>query len=137
MAKGELDQQIETQYPKSVMADLQNMVRHLSDTIAQVRSAATELTHSSDQLMATSDSNNQQIRLQSSEAEQMATAISEESFTDGFMRRFNVVIAEQEKNQQGKLFPTFDLDYKSTKLPEDLAELYSGHIDEDATSRKA
>mgnify|MGYP002651796542 CR=1 FL=1 len=81
LAKGELDQQIETQYPNSVMADLQNMVRHLSDTIAQVRSAATELTHSSDQLMATSDSNNQQIRLQSSEAEQMATAINQMAAT--------------------------------------------------------
>lgn len=63
--------------------------------------------------------------------EQMATAISEESFTDGFMRRFNVVIAELEKNQQGKLFPTFDLDYKNTKLPEDLAELYSGQVEDD------
>ena len=97
LAKGELDQQIETQYPNSVMADLQNMVRHLSDTIAQVRSAATELTHSSDQLMATSDSNNQQIRLQSSEAEQMATAINQMAATVSEVANYaaSAAIAEQ------------------------------------------
>lgn len=81
LARGELDQQIETPYPNSVMADLQNMVRHLSDTIQQVRSAATELTHSSDQLLSTSDSNNQQIRLQLNEAEQIASAINQMAAT--------------------------------------------------------
>ncbi|MVW75551.1 methyl-accepting chemotaxis protein [Pseudomonas sp. R-22-3w-18] len=81
LAKGELNQRIETRYPNSVMGDLQNMVRHLADTITQVRSAASELTLASDQLLTTSDSNNQQIRLQSSEAEQMATAINQMAAT--------------------------------------------------------
>ncbi|WP_374416877.1 methyl-accepting chemotaxis protein [Ectopseudomonas oleovorans] len=103
LAKGELDQQIETQYPNSVMADLQNMVRHLSDTIAQVRSAATELTHSSDQLMATSDSNNQQIRLQSSEAEQMATAINQMAATVSEVANYAASAAAATRNAGGEV----------------------------------
>lgn len=103
LAKGELDQQIETQYPNSVMADLQNMVRHLSDTIAQVRSAATELTHSSDQLMATSDSNNQQIRLQSSEAEQMATAINQMAATVSEVANYAANAAAATRNAGGEV----------------------------------
>ncbi|MDP3977725.1 MAG: methyl-accepting chemotaxis protein [Pseudomonas sp.] len=77
LAAGELSQRIDTRYPHSVMGALHNMLGRLTDTIAQVRSAAGELSLSSEQLLTTSDSNNQQIRLQSSEAEQMATAINQ------------------------------------------------------------
>jgi methyl-accepting chemotaxis protein len=81
LANGELNQGIQTNYPNSVMGALQDMVKHLADTITQVRGAASELTLASDQLLTTSDSNNQQIRLQSSEAEQMATAINQMAAT--------------------------------------------------------
>ena len=81
LADGELNQRIQTRYPDSVMGALQDMVKHLAETITQVRSAAGELTLSSDQLLTTSASNNRQIRLQSSEAEQMATAINQMAAT--------------------------------------------------------
>jgi methyl-accepting chemotaxis protein len=81
LARGELNQRIDTHYPDSVMGAVQDMVKHLSETITQVRSAAGELTLSSSQLLATSADNNQQLRLQSSEAEQMATAINQMAAT--------------------------------------------------------
>jgi methyl-accepting chemotaxis protein len=81
LAAGELNLRVETRHPDSVMGALQNMLKHLSDTILQVRSAALELNDSSAQLLATSQSNNQQIRLQSSEAQQMATAINQMAAT--------------------------------------------------------
>lgn len=81
LADGELNQRIDTLYPHSVMGALHNMLGRLTETIAQVRSAAGELSLSSEQLLTTSDRNNQQIRLQSSEAEQMATAINQMAAT--------------------------------------------------------
>jgi methyl-accepting chemotaxis protein len=81
LARGELNQRIETHYPDSVMGAVQDMVKHLSETITQVRSAAGELTLSSGQLLTTSSNNSQQLRLQSSEAEQMATAINQMAAT--------------------------------------------------------
>ena len=81
LAAGELNQRIDTLYPHSVMGALHNMLGRLTETIAQVRSAAGELSLSSEQLLTTSDRNNQQIRLQSSEAEQMATAINQMAAT--------------------------------------------------------
>ncbi|KHO66109.1 chemotaxis protein [Pseudomonas flexibilis] len=81
LADGELGQRIQTRYPHSVMGALQDMVKRLIDTITQVRGAAGELTSASDQLLTTSDRNNQQIRLQSSEAEQIATAINQMAAT--------------------------------------------------------
>jgi methyl-accepting chemotaxis protein len=81
LARGELNQRIETNYPDSVMGAVQDMIKHLSETITQVRSAAGELTLSSSQLLTTSADNNQQLRLQSSEAEHMATAIKQMAAT--------------------------------------------------------
>ena len=75
LARGELGQRIETRYADSVMGAVRDMAGHLAETITQVRHAAAELAQAADQLLATSASNNQQIRLQSSEAEHMATAI--------------------------------------------------------------
>ncbi|MFY0664308.1 MAG: methyl-accepting chemotaxis protein [Natronospirillum sp.] len=77
LADGELGIQINTRYPNSVMGDMRTMVERLKVIITEVRSAAEELTESSAQLRATSRDNNQQIQVQSSEAEQMATAINE------------------------------------------------------------
>lgn len=81
LANGELNQRIETRYPNSVMGATADMIRHLADTITEVRNAAVELSVSSAQLLATSDNNNQQIHLQSREAEQMAAAINQMAAT--------------------------------------------------------
>ncbi|WP_394240566.1 methyl-accepting chemotaxis protein [Halopseudomonas laoshanensis] len=81
LANGKLNQRIETRYPNSVMGATAAMIKHLSDTIAQVRNAAVELSVSSAQLLATSENNNQQIHLQSREAEQMAAAVNQMAAT--------------------------------------------------------
>jgi methyl-accepting chemotaxis protein len=81
LADGELDQDIQTDYPQSVMGALQDTVERLAGIIREVRAAAEELTNSSSELESTSDSNSQQIRLQASEAEQMAAAVNEMAAT--------------------------------------------------------
>ena len=81
LADGELNQRIQTRYPDSVMGALQDMIKRLIDTITQVRGAAGELTLASDQLLTTSESNSRQIRLQSRDAEQIATAINQMAAT--------------------------------------------------------
>ncbi|WP_296185468.1 methyl-accepting chemotaxis protein [Pseudomonas sp. UBA1879] len=77
LASGELTHAIETPYPDSVMGALKVTSAHLSATIHQVRAAAMDLMGSSSQLRSTSDSNSEQMRLQASETEHMATAINQ------------------------------------------------------------
>jgi methyl-accepting chemotaxis protein len=81
LAAGELTDKIETSYPDSVMGALKATNLHLSGTITEVRSAAAALTHSSAQLLSSSDSNSEQMRLQASETQQMATAINQMAAT--------------------------------------------------------
>ncbi len=81
LAAGELTDKIETSYPDSVMGALKATNLHLSATITEVRSAAAALTHSSAQLLSSSDSNSEQMRLQASETQQMATAINQMATT--------------------------------------------------------
>lgn len=81
LADGELDQDIRTHYPDSVMGALQGTVERLAGIIREVRAAAEEMTNASSDLESTSDSNSQQIRLQASEAEQMAAAVNEMAAT--------------------------------------------------------
>ncbi|MCF7532831.1 methyl-accepting chemotaxis protein [Pseudomonas sp. P2498] len=81
LAAGELTDKIETTYPDSVMGALKATNLHLSATITEVRSAAAALTHSSAQLLSSSDSNSEQMRLQASETQQMATAINQMAST--------------------------------------------------------
>ncbi|MEX6666910.1 methyl-accepting chemotaxis protein [Pseudomonas sp. W2-17] len=81
LAAGELTDNIETSYPNSVMGALKATNLHLSATITEVRSAAAALTHSSAQLLSSSDSNSEQMRLQASETQQMATAINQMATT--------------------------------------------------------
>jgi methyl-accepting chemotaxis protein len=81
LASGELNDTIETKYPDSVMGALKATTTHLSATITQVRSVAMELMGSSSQLRSSSDSNSEQMRLQTSETERMATAISQMNAT--------------------------------------------------------
>lgn len=81
LASGELNDPINTRYPNSVMGALKTTTTHLSATITQVRSVALELMGSSSQLRASSDSNSEQMRLQTSETERMATAISQMNAT--------------------------------------------------------
>lgn len=103
LANGELNQRIQTHYPDSVMGALQDMVKHLTDTITQVRSAAGELTLASDQLLTTSDSNNQQIRLQSNEAEQMATAIKQMAATVNEVANYAATAASATRNADSEV----------------------------------
>jgi methyl-accepting chemotaxis protein len=81
LAAGQLTDSIETAYPDSVMGALKATNLHLSATITEVRSAATALTHSSAQLLSSSDSNSEQMRLQADETQQMATAINQMAST--------------------------------------------------------
>ncbi|MDI9243901.1 methyl-accepting chemotaxis protein [Marinobacter sp. CHS3-4] len=81
LADGELDQEIQTDYPDSVMGAVQDTINRLAQIIQEVRSAAEELSKSSSELESTSESNSQQIRVQASEAEQMATAVNEMAAT--------------------------------------------------------
>jgi len=81
LANGELNQVITTIYPESVIGAVRDTVKRLSGIIEQVRAASVDLSEAADQLLSTSDSNNQQIRLQSRESEQMATAIHQMAAT--------------------------------------------------------
>lgn len=103
LASGELNQRIQTRYPESVMGALQDTVKHLAETITQVRSAARELTLASYQLLTTSDSNNQQIRLQSSEAEQMATAINQMAATVNEVANYAASAASATRNADSEV----------------------------------
>lgn len=81
LANGELNQNITTAYPRSIMGAARDTVNRLSGIIEQVRTASVDLSEAADQLLGTSDSNNKQIRLQSRESEQMATAIHQMAAT--------------------------------------------------------
>ena len=81
LAAGDLQQRIDTRYPDSVMGVLKTALSRLADTITQVRLAAQEVNHSSTLLSATSITNNDQINLQTREAEQVATAITQMAAT--------------------------------------------------------
>ncbi|MFP3847821.1 methyl-accepting chemotaxis protein [Pseudomonas sp. W5-01] len=81
LAAGELTDKIETAYPDSVMGALKATNVHLSATITEVRSAAAALNHSSAQLLSSSDSNSEQMRLQASETQHMAAAVNQMATT--------------------------------------------------------
>lgn len=81
LAAGDLNQTISTNYPDSVMGVLKDTLTHLADTIQQVRIAAQEVNYSSNQLSATSSVNNEYLSLQTSEAEQVAAAITQMAAT--------------------------------------------------------
>ena len=81
LSDGILDQDIQTKYPDSVMGALRDTVEHLAGIIREVRQSASELARNSSELLSTSDNNNRQIRIQSEEAEQMATAINQMAAT--------------------------------------------------------
>lgn len=77
LADGKLDQQIVTKYPNSVMGTLGTTLQRIAGIISDVRATADHLTQSSADLRDTSDRNNEQIQVQSHEAEQMAAAVNE------------------------------------------------------------
>ncbi|EPN64381.1 methyl-accepting chemotaxis protein, partial [Pseudomonas syringae pv. actinidiae ICMP 19096] len=81
LADGDLQQNISTEYPDSVMGVLKTALGRLSETITQVRMAAQEVSQSSTVLLAASSSNNAQVMVQTREAEQVATAISQMAAT--------------------------------------------------------
>ncbi|RDS91734.1 methyl-accepting chemotaxis protein [Pseudomonas fluorescens] len=81
LAAGDLNQTISTKYPGSVMGVLKDALGHLEETIQQVRKAAQEVNHSSNQLSAASSTNNEQTSFQTREAEQVAAAIMQMAAT--------------------------------------------------------
>jgi len=103
LAGGALDQRIETRYPNSVMGAVKDMSTRLGDTIAQVRSAASELNLASDQLRATSANNNRQLQAQSEEAEQMAAAINQMAATVNEVAGYAGTAASATRNADGEV----------------------------------
>ncbi|BAP45671.1 methyl-accepting chemotaxis protein [Pseudomonas sp. LJDD11] len=81
LAAGDLQQNLTTRHPASVMGVLKSALARLSQTITQVRAAAHEVSHASAQLTATSAQNNEHISRQTREAEQIATAITQMAST--------------------------------------------------------
>lgn len=81
LAAGDLQQTITTAHPDSVMGVLKIALTRLSETITEVRTAAQEVSQSSTVLSAASSANNTQIMVQTREAEQVATAISQMAAT--------------------------------------------------------
>ncbi|KPA90228.1 MULTISPECIES: methyl-accepting chemotaxis protein [Pseudomonas] len=81
LANGQLDGVIDTRHPNSVMGALKTSNRHLAETITQVRAVAHDLMGSSSQLLASSESNNEQMRVQTGETERMATAVNQMAAT--------------------------------------------------------
>lgn len=81
LADGDLNQTITTRYPGSVMDVLGKALANLRGTIGQVRLAASQLSQSSVQLQTASSSNNEQISLQTFEAQQIAAAITQMATT--------------------------------------------------------
>ncbi len=81
LANGQLDGVIETRHPNSVMGALKTSNRHLAETITEVRAVAHDLIGSSSQLQASSDSNSEQMRLQTGETQRMATAVNQMAAT--------------------------------------------------------
>ncbi|MDO9321941.1 MAG: methyl-accepting chemotaxis protein [Pseudomonas sp.] len=77
LADGQLLQQLTTRYPNSVMGILHASLGNLAQTIVQVRSAAEQLATAATTLQVTADNNQQQIRVQSDEAQQMAAAVNQ------------------------------------------------------------
>ncbi|WP_420848488.1 methyl-accepting chemotaxis protein [Phytopseudomonas seleniipraecipitans] len=94
LAAGELQQSITTRYPNSVMGMLHTALNRLADTMAQVREAAREVTDSSTQLSYTSASNNEHISVQTQEAEQVATAVTEMAATAGVVSGYGSQAAD-------------------------------------------
>lgn len=103
LAAGKLDQPIQTRYPESVMGTLKLTMSRLRDTMREVTQAAEALTLSSGQLLKTSDSNNQQIRLQSTEAQQMATAINQMAATVNEVASYAASAARATRNADGEV----------------------------------
>ncbi|KRP58779.1 methyl-accepting chemotaxis protein [Pseudomonas trivialis] len=77
LAQGDLNQSIDTRHPDSVMGILKNALIRLGDTITEVRASAQALRDSSVTLLSAAGENRQQIRLQTSEAQHVAAAITQ------------------------------------------------------------
>lgn len=81
LAKGDLDQRLDSRYPESVMGVLVETIDDLTGIISGVRSAADELSRAASELESTAQNNSEQIRVQATEAEQMATAVNQMAAT--------------------------------------------------------
>ena len=93
LAKGEINGVITTYYPRSVMGALRSSNQHLSQTIQQVWSVATELMGSSVQLWKNSENNNLRMHIQSRETERMAIAVTQMAVTGDEIARYAATAA--------------------------------------------
>lgn len=102
LADGQLEQNLETRYPDSVMGALADTIDRLTGIIREVRSAAEELSNASGELEDTSDNNSKQIRMQATEAEQMATAVNQMAATVNEVAGFaaNAATATRKADQE-------------------------------------
>jgi methyl-accepting chemotaxis protein len=102
LADGQLEQNLETRYPDSVMGTLAGTLERLTGIIREVRSAAEELSNASGKLEDTSDNNSKQIRMQATEAEQMATAVNQMAATVNEVAGFaaNAATATRKADQE-------------------------------------
>lgn len=98
LAAGKLLQQLNTRYPRSVMGILQASLGNLAQTIVQVRSAAEQLATAAATLQLNADNNQQQIRLQSDEAQQMAAAVNQMAATVSEVASYAATAAAATRN---------------------------------------
>lgn len=81
MSKGDLNQQLNSRYPESVMGRLSTTMKRLRDVIDEVREASDTVKKASSELLKTSKNNSQQIYSQSQQSEQIASAVNQMTAT--------------------------------------------------------
>lgn len=128
LANGELNHQIQTRYPDSVMGAVKNMVARLADTITQVRTAADELSKSSEQLLATSASNNQQLQVQSREAEKMALAVNQMASTVNEVASYADNAASATRSADGEVLTGNRVVEETASAIQNLAKILEGAV---------
>jgi methyl-accepting chemotaxis protein len=128
LANGELNHKIETKYPGSVMGAVKDMNARLSDTISQVRTAADALSRSSEQLLSTSASNNQQLQVQSREAEKMASAVNQMAATVNEVANYADNAASATRNADGEVLTGNRVVEETAGAIQNLARILEGAV---------
>jgi methyl-accepting chemotaxis protein len=129
LAGGDLKQRIDTRYPGSVMGAVKDMVGRLSDTITQVRTAASELSHSSAQLLSTSANNHQQLQVQSREAEKMALAVNQMAATVNEVSTYADNAASATRTADGEVETGNRVVAETASAIQNLAHILAGTLD--------
>jgi len=123
LAEGNLHQKITTRYPGSVMDAMRNTIEHLTGTLSEVAAVANHMSVAATQLQSTSASNNEQIRLQTAETEQMATAINQMAATVGEVAGYAASAASATLKAEGEVEHGHGLAQKTVTSIHHLAEI--------------